>query len=152
MEPVVLDVERVPAEPRPVGEQDALGAGCGDVDQRADRIGAVADVDSLRFEDVCLTREVGVPVARRGQERSWCHEDLEGGAVVERERLVCARLGKPQVHQLTHFVWAVVDGYRLAGAARLTAPGHPRRTHGDSYLNAQNIYNLSQNTAHHLDR
>jgi hypothetical protein len=29
MEPVVLDVERVPAEPCPVGERDALDAGCG---------------------------------------------------------------------------------------------------------------------------
>ena len=44
---VVLDVERVPAESRAVREQDALGAWGGNVDERADPVGTVADVDRL---------------------------------------------------------------------------------------------------------
>jgi hypothetical protein len=35
MQPVVLHVQGVPAEPRPVREQHAFRAGSGDVDQRA---------------------------------------------------------------------------------------------------------------------
>ena len=49
MQAVVLDVEGVAAEARAVCEQDALGAGRGDVDERADGEGAVADVDRLRL-------------------------------------------------------------------------------------------------------
>jgi len=52
VQPVVLDVERVSAEARAVSEQDAFGAWIRDVDQRPDRVGAVADVDGLLLRDV----------------------------------------------------------------------------------------------------
>ena len=46
---VVLDVERVAPEPRAVREKHALRAGGGDVHDRSDHVGAVADVDRLRL-------------------------------------------------------------------------------------------------------
>jgi hypothetical protein len=41
-----------------------------------------------------------------------------------------------------------MDGDRLAGTARLTAATAPQQPPGNCYLNAQNIYNLSENTGH----
>ena len=70
VQPVVLDVQGVPAEARAVGEQHALRAGGRDVDQRADREGAVAHVDGLLLRDVGGVGEVHVPVARRREQRA----------------------------------------------------------------------------------
>src|SRR3954454_19643193 len=47
VQPVVLDVERVPPEPRAVGEQHALCVAVPDVDHGPDGVGAVAQVDRL---------------------------------------------------------------------------------------------------------
>ena len=65
MEPVVLHVQGVPAEERPVGEQDALRTRGRDVHERADRVRAVADVDRLRLGHLGRVGEVDVAVARR---------------------------------------------------------------------------------------
>ena len=59
MEEVVFDVETVPTEQRPMGEQDALRAGSWDIYQRADRKGAVADIDGLGFRNFGAIRKVG---------------------------------------------------------------------------------------------
>ena len=63
VQPVVLDVEGVAAERGAVREQDAFGAGRGEVDERADRVGAVPDIDGLRLGDLSSLGEVDVPVA-----------------------------------------------------------------------------------------
>src|SRR5207248_578278 len=47
VQPVVLDIQGVAAEARAVSEQHAFGARYGDVDERADRVRAVADVGCL---------------------------------------------------------------------------------------------------------
>ena len=104
VEPVVLDVEAVAAEPRALREQHALGAGLGDVDQRADHERAAADDDCLGLGNLGVVREVDVPASRRAELRPLRDEDLEGGAVVEREALVGARLGVPEVHELADLV------------------------------------------------
>ena len=70
VEPVVLDVEGVAAERRAVGEQHALGAGRGDVDERTDGEGAVADVDRLGLGDLGGVGEVDVAVPGRRQHRA----------------------------------------------------------------------------------
>ena len=69
VQPVVLDVQRVPAEPGAVGEQHALRAGRGDVHQRADGVGAVADVHRLGLGDLGDVGVVDVAVARAGELR-----------------------------------------------------------------------------------
>src|SRR4051794_33369652 len=65
VQPVVLDVEGVAAEPRAVREQNAVGARHVDVDDRADGEGAVAEVDRLGLGHVGDAGVVDVAVARR---------------------------------------------------------------------------------------
>ncbi len=129
VQPVVLHVERVPAERRAVREEHALGARRGDVDQRADRVRAVADVDRLRLRHLGGVREVDVAVARRREHGPRGEHDLERRAVVEREGAVPARLGVPEVLELAHLVpvlgsrrCAARSGRRRCG----TAPTRPR--------------------------
>src|SRR5215203_3638467 len=86
-----------------MGEQDALRAGRRDVYQRADRKGAVADIDGLGFRNFGTIRKVGVPVPGRRQDRPWAHEDLEGRSVIEREAEVRTRFGEPESDQLPKF-------------------------------------------------
>src|SRR3954447_4684525 len=65
VQPVVLDVQGVAAEARAVREQDAVGARHVDVDDSADRVGAVAEVDRLGLGYVGDAGVVDVAVARR---------------------------------------------------------------------------------------
>src|SRR3954452_18515668 len=109
VQPVVLDVERVAAEAGAVREQHALSAGLRDVDQRTDCVRAIADVDRLRLRHLGEIGVVDVAVAGWGKRRSRRGEQLQGAAIVERERPVCARLGVPQVD---HLLEAVGLGHR----------------------------------------
>ena len=104
VQPVVLDVQGMPAEPRTVREQHALRAGGGYVHQRADGVGAVADVHRLRLGHLGGAGEVDIAVAGRGQLRPRRGDDLQRGPVIEREARVVAGLGEPQVHQLAELV------------------------------------------------
>src|SRR5437016_2972394 len=60
VEAVVAKVKGVTAEAGPVGEDDAFGAGARDVDLRADRVGAVTDVDGLGLGNLRGAGEVDV--------------------------------------------------------------------------------------------
>ena len=143
VQPVVLDVEGVAAEARAVREEHALRARRRDVDQRADREGAVADVDRLRLGDLGVVREVDVAVARRRELRPLgVSEDLERGAVVERERPVRAGLGEPEVDQLPELLGVLGREVVQLGAVDVgvvelplvvveVAPAAERRVGGD---------------------
>src|SRR5206468_3924263 len=118
VQPVVLDVQGMPAEARPVREQHTLCAGGGNVHQRPDRVGAVADVHRLRLGHLGGAGEVDVAVAGRGQLRPRCGDDLHRGPVVEREGAVVAGLGEPQVHQLPQLVRVLGGEVVYLGAVR----------------------------------
>ena len=70
----------------------------------ADGERAVADVDRLRLGDLGGIREVDVAVPRRREHRARGQDDLQGRAVVERERAVRAGLREPQVLELADLV------------------------------------------------
>ena len=65
-QPVVLDVERVTAEPAAVGEQHARCTWFGQVDERADAVGAVADVGRDRLGDLRAAGPVDVTLTMLG--------------------------------------------------------------------------------------
>ena len=142
MEPVVLDVESVAPEAGPVREEDAFRAGRRDVDERADHERAVLDVDGLPFRDGGSVRVVDVGVAWRGELRPRRRVDLDGRAVVEREAVVRAGLGEPEVDQLPDLVRLLLGevvllgpvGVRvvqLPGVVVVGAPARDRRVGGD---------------------
>ncbi len=121
----VLDVQRVAAEPGAVREQHPLRPLVRDVAQGADRVGPVADVDRLRLGHLGGTRVVGVAVARRGEHRPRRGEDLHRAPVVERERVVRARLHVPQVDQVAEparLLGGQVVALRAVGRPCCTAP------------------------------
>ena len=100
VQPVVLQVQAVAAESGALGEEHTLCAGLGKVDQGADREGPAADDDGLGLGNFGVVREVDVAAAGRGELRTFRDEDLEGGPVVEREAVVGAGFGVPEVHHL----------------------------------------------------
>src|SRR4029078_8464321 len=86
----VLDVQRMPAEPGPVGEQHPGGILAIDRGLDRDRVRAVPDVRRDRLWDFGGARVVHVAVPRLGQLRPFGGEDLNGTAVLQRQRTVLA--------------------------------------------------------------
>ena len=142
VQPVVLDVEAVATEARPLREEHALGAGLGEVDQRADDERPAPDHDGLGLGHLGVVGEVDVAVARRRQLRARRHEDLQRRPVVEREALVGAGLGVPEVDHLAELVGLLggevvqlgavdVDVVELPLVLVEVAPAADRRVGGD---------------------
>jgi hypothetical protein len=78
MQPAVFDAEGMTAELGAVREEDAAGAGQGNVDLGADGLGAVSDVDGLGF------RYVGGGVAAQGSSVPRRSRGGTGGAARRR--------------------------------------------------------------------
>ena len=104
VQPVLLDVQGVPAEAGSVREQHALRARRRDVDQRPDGEGTVAHVDRLLLRHVGGAGEVDVAVPWRREQGPRREDDLQRRAVVERERAVSAGLREPQVLQFAELL------------------------------------------------
>src|SRR4051795_6161069 len=139
---VVLDVEGVPSEARAVREQHALRPRLRDVHHRGDREGAVAEVHRLRLGHIGDAGVVDVAVARRRERRSRSGEELQGAAVVERERAVGAGLCVPEQDQLVELLGLLggevvhlgavdVDVVELPGVLVEVPPAAERRVGGD---------------------
>ena len=127
-----------------MGEQHALRAWAGQVDQRADAEGPVADVHRLLLGHLRGPGEVGVALARRGQLRPRRDDDLQGGPVIEREGPVLAGFGEPQVDQLPELLGMLggqvvqfgaigVGVVQLPGVVVEVAPAAERGVGGDGF-------------------